>query len=565
MLLLGLMIGLGAAAFTFPADFLLPRAGAGWAPVGDAAQHAIAQRYFLHAPWAWPPLQIPDLDVPRGTMLAFVDGIPLQAMALKLAAGQLPDGFHGIGLWYAITHALQPMAAIWALRGAGERRLWPALGVGLAAAAMPAWLARYGHAALTGHFLILLALGLYLRLVRRQGLPGWLAAIVIAVAALLVHPYLAAMVLAILGAVPLSLVLRGGRGWVGAACGLAAAAGAVLGVMAAFGYLGAGGDGGYGQFAMNLLSPFWPYRSLLLPGLASAEIDATGKGGWEGYNWLGAGLLVAVVACLMLAPRDTVGALRRHAGLVIVLAGLSALAVSHRVGLGTTVVLEIGPVPGLLEQFRASGRFFWPVAYGLLVGSFALLGRLRPGGAMLVLGLGVLQLADTLPIRADLRAWAATRQAWTLDAAALRPLLAEASQLTILPSWPCIPRDAGETHRQVLEAMLLASERVLPVSTTHSARWRDPPRCGDDALAAAAFRPGELRLILPAALPAALPLVPDAEGRCRMVGVAMACVDPPLPAPPEALPRQDSPPQQMPPVPADDAPDPTEPSGPSDR
>jgi hypothetical protein len=307
---LGCLIGLAAAAATFPLEFLFPRAGQPWAPVGDAAQHAIAQRYFLAAPWGWPPLAIPDLDTPRGTHLAFADGIPLLALALRLVAGQLPSGFHGIGLWYAIAHVLQPMAAIWALRGTGERRIGPAIGVALAATAMPAWLARYGHAALTGHFLLLLGLGWYARLAAHQSALRWLGAALTALAALLVHPYLAVMVLAVLGAAPLTLLLRGGRGVVAAAIGFGAVLAAVAGAMAALDYFGATGDGGYGQFAMNLLSPVWPHRSLLLPGVARAEIDATGKGGWEGYNWLGAGLVAGIIACLLLNPRaDAAGRL----------------------------------------------------------------------------------------------------------------------------------------------------------------------------------------------------------------------------------------------------------------
>ena len=37
-------LGLAMVAALFPPEFLLPRAGMGWAPQGDAAQHAIAQR-----------------------------------------------------------------------------------------------------------------------------------------------------------------------------------------------------------------------------------------------------------------------------------------------------------------------------------------------------------------------------------------------------------------------------------------------------------------------------------------------------------------------------------------
>jgi len=517
------LLGLLQVALIFPAAFLLPHAGGDAAPVGDAAQHAIAQRYFIADAWRWPLLLARNMNVPDGVNIAFADGIPLLAIPLKIAAPLLPPGFHGIGLWYAIATVAQPVAAVWALRGAGERRLVPALGIALAALAMPAWLARYGHAALTFHAAILVALGLYLRLARRQTRGLWLAAALAMVATLLIHPYLAAMALALLGAVPLTLLARGERGWVAAGAGAAAAATAVGGTMAALGYLGAAGDGGYGRYALNLLSPVWPYRSLMLGGGIGREIDATGFGGWEGYAWLGAGLLAGLALVVLLRPGTLRAALRRHAGLALVLAGLTALAVSHRVGAGERIVLDLGTVPGFLEQFRASGRFFWPVLYALLVAVVALVARAGPAGPWIALALGLVQLADAEPIRRDLAAWAAERPAWTLEAPALRALMAEAERLTLLPSWPCIAPGATRSFAQAHEALALASERALPVSTMHVARWRSPPVCEDAARAAAPLAPGELRLILPDAVPTLAPLVPDGRTRCRAVGEAVAC------------------------------------------
>lgn len=529
---LAALAGLGTAAATFPAGFLFPAAPFAAAPMGDAAQHAITQMYFVAEPWGWPLLLAHGLDAPQGTHIAMADGIPLLALALKAIGAWLPAGFHGIGLWYALATILQPLAAMWALRGAGERRALPGLGVALAALAAPAWLARYGHAALTGHFVLLAALGFYLRLA--GGARLWPLAAAFALAALLVHPYLAAMALAVLAAAPLSLLLRGDGRWPRALGGLAACALLVGGAMAGLGYLGATGDGGFGLYAMNLLSPVWPARSALLGGLAGAEIDATGKGGWEGYNWLGAGLLAGLALGAVLRPGAAAGMLRRHAGLALGLLGLSAIAVTHRVGLGGAILLDLGAVPGLLEQFRASGRFFWPVAYALLLAAAVLLARLGRPGPWLVLAMGLVQVADSLPIRHDLAAWARTTQPWTLPADALRGQMAAARRLTLLPSWPCIPAGAGTTFMQAHEALALAAERALPVNTMHLARWSAPPLCLDAAMAATPFGPGELRLVLAGfeELAAAMAARAAAEGiACRdLGGGGAACLSPPGPA-----------------------------------
>nr|WP_248291523.1 DUF6311 domain-containing protein [Neoroseomonas marina] len=518
-----LLLGAALAAWILPPEMLVPRAGAGFAPQGDAAQHAIAQRYFIGDAWRWPPLLAANILPPDGLNIAFSDGIPLLALPIKALRTVLPDGFHGIGLWYAIAWALQPVAAVWCLRGTGERRLLPAVAIALAASAMPAFINRYGHAALTGHFTLLVALGLYLRLVRASSVAMWAMSVVTAVATLLIHPYLAAMVLALLGAVPATLLLRGDRRWIGAAAALAACAGAVGGTMAAFGYLGAQGDGGFGDFALNLLSPVWPYRSWLLGAFAAQEIDATGHGGWEGYNWLGLGLAAGIVAVAVLVPRQVLGVLRRHAGLALVLAGLTAIAVSFRVGLGDAVVLDLGKPPGFLEQFRASGRFFWPVGLAMLVGTVALLARIPRIGVPLVLALGIVQFADAQPNRQAMRDWAQVREPWTVDAPALRRLLAEAGSVSVFPTWPCVPKpDTFGDHARQLQVLSLAAERPVPANTMYVARWRgERPRCDDAAALARPVAPGEVRIILPGARQAAMAAMPPAN--CTEVGDLLAC------------------------------------------
>lgn len=510
------LIGFALALMLLPVSFVLPQADADWRLSGDIAQHMVAQRYFIATPWGWPLLDVPTLG-DGGTNIALADGIPLLALPLKAIGALLPAGFHGIGIWHALVMVLQPVAAVWCLRQAGERRLAPAVGVALAAAATPAWLARHGHAALMGHFLLLLGLGTYVRLAHAPSPGGWAGAAGLSLAALLTHPYLALMVLALLGAVPLTLLLRGEARWWRAALGAAAAAAAVAAALWTLGYLGAAGEGGYGRYALNLLSPVWPARSALLP-LAAGEVDATGMGGWEGYNWLGAGLLAGLIALALRAPCALAGVLRRHAGLAVALAGLTLLAVSFRVGIGAHVVLDLGPPPALLDQFRASGRFFWPVGYAALIGMAVLVARIPRTGPALVLLLGLVQWIDAAPNRAALAAWATQRIPWNVDAAALRPAIAAARRLTILPSWVCIPPEGHAVRERVQELLLLGSERAVPVNTMQLARWRSPPRCTDAATASAPPRAGELRLVLPEAAP----LLGDAAP-CRRVRGVLAC------------------------------------------
>jgi hypothetical protein len=499
--------GVFLAFWLLPAGFLWPAQGRDWRPVGDLAQHIIAQRYFLADAWRWPPLLAAPLGE-GGTNIAFADGIPLLALALKPLAPLLPAGFHGIGLWHAVVLVAQPLAAVWCLRAAGERRLLPAFGVALAALATPAWLARHGHAALMGQATLFLALGASLAAARAPGFrhAPWQAALL--VGTLLIHPYLALMVLALLAAAPLTLFLKRDPLLPVGVLVFGFALAAMAAVMGAFGYLGARGDPGFfGDFAMNLLSPAWPAHAALLP-LGLAEVSATGRSGWEGYNWLGAGLWLGLLGVLLLARREAAAMLAAHPGLALAALGLTALAVSTRIGAGPVVLLDL-PAPAALDQFRASGRFFWPVSALLLIGTAVLLARRAP---WLVLLLGLVQVADAQPHRAALAAWAARETPWSFDAAALRAELAEADRLVVLPSWPCIAPEDWRMQERVQEVLTLASETAIPVNTMHVARWRGERRCTDAALPPP--RHGELRVRV----------TPPPEGEtCRASGALWLC------------------------------------------
>jgi len=479
-----ILLGTLLAIQLFGLDFIWPGTGLDWRPVGDAAQHAIAQRHFLADAWRWPLLNLGTL---QNVNLAFLDGIPALALPLKLLASLLPEGFHAIGLFYAIAWVLQPVAAVWALRGAGVRGLLPGLAVAVMASAMPAFIMRYGHAALCGHFVILAALGLYFRAV--EDARWWRLAIPFQAVALLVHPYLALMSLGLLAAVPLTLLLRG-QPFIRAGIGAGAAVGAMLGTMALLGYFGASGDGGYGQFALNLLSPLWPFRSATLGWLVAREVDATGHGGWEGYNWLGLGLWAALLAGVVVGRERIAPGIRAHLGLVLALLGLTAIAISFRIGLGGLVLLDLGPAPGFLEQFRASGRFFWPVGYALMIGAAVLLTR-RP---VIFAACALLQFVDATPMRLALSTWAHERALWTIEADSLRPIFADARLITLIPSWPCIAPADDASRVAALEILLLASETPRPVNTMYAARWRTPPRCTDAQVLATPLASGEVRI-----------------------------------------------------------------------
>jgi hypothetical protein len=572
--------GLLQAALIFPLSVVFPHLGSDLAIGADAAQHIVGQRYFIADAWHWPLLDTTLLAGPAGTNIGLTDSIPLMALGAKLVRGVLPPGFHTIFLWLALSYTLQPVAAVYAVRSAGERRALPCLAAAAIAASMPALLARSQHAALSGHFLLLLALGLSLQIAAGRRGRVYLRTTLLLVVALLVHPYLMFMAAVTLAAAPVTLLLRGDRYAWGAGFGIGAGLAVTGAVALVLGYFGTQNPGGFGVYSMNLLSPIYPGDSWLLPGFGRSP-DATG-GQYEGYNYLGCGVLLLAGVAILASPR---AAMTRHGGLILVALALTVLALSDRVYVGRREILDYADIPGALErlswsgrilllvavvlvlalswraasgwyrrlmlagaafvlialstlgyllhrqivdaaelrnlvqQFRSSGRFFWPVGYMILVGSVvavAALGRSWRVGALLAAA-AVLQIADASTLRDGVARTMHEHRAWDSEAMQMRALLATHRSLTILPPFGCdlTPGYMGA----MMQLLLLASERVIPVNTMYVARVATPPDCSD-TVARSPLRDGELRVLYPAA---DARLVPDAAQLCRTIGELGVC------------------------------------------
>lgn len=524
-----ILLGLYFCWSTFPVALIFPASPLANFPLLDSAQHIIGQRYFIADDWRWPLLTAANLGAPEGVNIAFVDAIPILAIVLKSIRSVLPEGFHGIFLWYAVSLAIQPVAAVWCLRAAGEKRLAPAICIAVISLCIPAWWNRFGHAALTGHFLLLLALGGYFHLSRRGTVLRWTAALVLNVMALLVHPYLFFMTSAILLAVPVTALFRHDGSWL--AQGACAGAFAVLSLLAAkvLGYIGAEGGGEFGGYAMNLLSPVWPAWSSLSPfGFGLARVETTPGSAWEGFNYLGAGILFLLLAVLVLRLRLLGASLRAHAGLLLVAIGLFVLSLSNNIGIGSLVLKEVYPTNSLLDNFRSSGRMFWAVTYILLLTLMLGALRVRPQwlGISLVVVAALLQFRDSVDFRKGLM-WhlESPFTEWPVDAAALRQVFAGSRELVLLPGFDC---DMGwqEKHTGVA-VVLVASETALPVNTMYAARRVGPPHCADAQLAAAPFRSGEARVFLPSAREKWALTVPGGSEQCRTVGELLVCTSDP--------------------------------------
>jgi hypothetical protein len=247
-----------------------------------------------------------------------------------------------------------------------------------------------------------------------------------------------------------------------------------------------------------------PQMSGLIPPLAKTVIGAPGQ--YEGYAWIGGGVLLLVAASARawwpwLQRRG-----RRHMVIITIFAGFLLLALSNRIYLFNILLLDI-PLPAAVNHalgtFRSSGRFFWPIGHALAAGSILLVLRnYRPAISVpLLLAASVLQLIDTAPLRAAIVASASAPAPARVDRTQAADLVGRARAVMVFPSFDCAAQGFGtgrfsgaEANRLTvlnMEFQLLAARRNLPINSVDSARLH-VDCAAESAMQRQQLRPGVL-------------------------------------------------------------------------
>ncbi len=350
----------------------------------DPASYFIGWEQFRQDPHLhWPLTYTDRLGYPKGESVALVDINPLLALVMKPLSPVLPEPCQYFGIEVVLACTLQFFFAFRLFRlflG------WNLLGIALCSVffllAPPFNLRFRAHFALTNQWLLLAVLLVFVqaqqqssRSIRRFVL----SAAPLAAVSVAINPYLAFQVLLILTTVVVSLLWqrRITLSQSAAIVSLLVAVGLVTSY--AFGLIIRGGrgyaGGGFRYYSMNLLALFDPLdRGTLLRG----KLPTATPGQYEGYNYLGAGvlLLAAVVVVVALAHRGKVW--RPDRRWLIPLSSccllLALLALSTKVTMGARTLVDLDPKESLSPYFgvlRSSGRLFWAPYYAILAGTLA--------------------------------------------------------------------------------------------------------------------------------------------------------------------------------------------------
>ncbi|HEX8593762.1 MAG TPA: DUF6311 domain-containing protein [Pseudomonas sp.] len=390
-----LAIGLLFVWRYFPPGFVAGTSSYWSTEVDDVTQYFAGFNAFFNAPFHFPLLAFDSINYPQGTRATFVDAIPLYALLLKILVPASFAPFNPFGVWVALAFVGQALCGWWILRELQIKSWLALLAMTVCLLTFPALTTRLGHISLMSHWMILSALALYIRC-RRTDEPQRLGWSLLLVAGFYINIYLFVMASAIY--VVSCLYNRARFRPVEIAKALIPFL--IIGVslfltIFPLERVEVSPEGGFGIYSMNLLSPFNGGNFLKFP-------DPEMPGQYEGFNYLGLGIILAFVLSVALNRSAALGGFAKHRALTWLMVLFAIYALSNIVYYGTHQLVTIN-YPSFMDritsQLRASGRFFWPVGYCVIIFAIATLynrlGKILFAGAMILLILlQVLDLSD---------------------------------------------------------------------------------------------------------------------------------------------------------------------------
>lgn len=426
----------GALAFFLTYGFrVLDPTNDGWI-LSSYIETDITQRYagwiaYRQAESFFPLTASELISFPYGDRASLTDGMPLFMVLFKLFDPILPETFQFCGILCLMNLMLQGVTGGMLTALYTNSRINVVLG-GAVFCLSPIFLERiFRHTSLSFHWLILLAIWLYIKLHRGGSRRLLWAFVGICTASVWLHLYFTPMVIGFFVSAVVDCRLTG-KGSIWHEVSLAAAVFLCIFSAWVLGLLGLGMDNtvGYGTMGLNLnalfnpvsLGPDWwvPGKgridwSAFLPMRALAENNI------ESFNYLGCGILLGL-ACT--AAAAVVGLLRkkknmgtraafgilfrfiyRHLFLCVFLAFSTAFAISNTVCAFSYVLFSF-PLPdkiqALFSAFRASGRLFWSVNYVLVLAVIAAIHRFTGDkkrlACILLASVLLIQVIDLFPV-----------------------------------------------------------------------------------------------------------------------------------------------------------------------
>ncbi len=474
-LFFALLLGYIFLAITMPEGFIHGTSSYWLSQHDDITQYIAGFNAYFSENWHFPLWSLEAFNYPIGTRSTFVDIIPLYAFLLKVFAPASAFPFNPFGYWVGFCFMAQAFSA-WLILKELKNNSWTLLcTLTLFLLFFPALLARIGHISLMSHFIILMAFVLYIRSATNPFQP--LVWTVLLSLAFYTNIYLFTMALTIFFATLLSclktlpfksqliqfltpLIILFASSWL---------------TIFPLPQGGFAQDFGWGYYSMNLLAPFHGSAFFKIP---NAEMP----GQYEGFNYLGLGVLLLFAYALYLQRQKERDFWKKHRYIVLALTLFTLYAFSNKIYFGSHKLISFSYphfMDTLVHQFRASGRFFWPVGYAIMIFSVLMVAKHGNKYKYVLLMLALfLQIADlkeryvlfkqTLHRDSPM---IINKQQWQTNI----PKLTQ--HLYFYPKFRC---SKLPPHASLLPTMLFASQNRMTLNTGYIARYQ--PDCNDIAL-----------------------------------------------------------------------------------
>jgi len=442
----------------------------------DPTQHVTGLWAFLLDQWQFPLLYTHFLNAPEGINAAYADIIPLAALIYKPLANFFPEHSHYFGWWDFGTFLLQGFAGAFLLGKLVRYSLLCSITGSLLALYMPSFLIRIAHTALMTQGLILLAIAFYFLTVRNKNM-HWIHMLLIPLfLSATIHPYLLAMIYPIYLITLLSYAFQQQK-WTYFFLHSSITTFIIGFILWAIGYYSASGDifkptHGFDVNSMNLLSPFLGTHLVQNFFISNQfiQLDATGLQ-IDGHNYLGLSTLFLMIYLLIFHPREIYYSIKKHFLFTFLLIGFTFYSLSNTIYLSDHRLLHydlphfIQPLTG---TFRSSGRFFWPVGYTLVFGSFLLFINIyknRQWFIPILLLLVTIQVIDLSPHRAFLDEASHRKTYFKYDFQIMNNLISKHQNVYLFPTYKC-----GSDYTDPLAFQFFSTYNKKPFNTGFIAR-----------------------------------------------------------------------------------------------
>ena len=417
----------------------------------DPTQHYLGWAFFREAPWSFPLGLNPGFGMDISSSIIYSDSIPLVAFLLKPFVNLLPETFQYLGAWLLLCFILQSVFG-WLLTGLfTQDKIIRLIGAALFSFS-PVLIWRIDqHVALASHFLVLA--GLFLCLRKNKEHQFFLWAILI-VSSALIQFYICAILLALwIGSLVERRFSKKSLNSITALKEFFFIAILLLATLWISGFFVINSKysvtNHYGLLRLNLLSLFdsggWSYllKDIKDTPIVYDQFKVILGSYYESYGYLGLGgiLMLALSTVIGINNRAVViRLLLRYRYLSLCLLLLTIFAISNNIGIGPFNASFHLPktLNSIASILRASGRFFWPAYYVILLTSIYLLTKFFPRKwALVVLAFSLaLQIVDTYP------GWGPLRKSYMVQPSSNNPFLKDFLKS---PFWD----EAGKQYQSV--------------------------------------------------------------------------------------------------------------------